>query len=224
MDTIYRGRAQQQRDSSLTELLPRPRRPSYVHLASTPGPFPSLLPFLSPLFPSPSLLPSRSLSSPLLFGPSHCLPLSVHSTNRPRAKQTYGVLTLNKLSDFVIGLPAVRPPSHPPSLPGHGHGDVEKLLFGGALRADTVLLLSSFARVRYALYRISSKPHVNQTRAPRITRNIKSRRRTRTLMCKPRVTHVLVSHSHTRVGKRCALVVCKKRRCSGRFYTAELGE
>jgi hypothetical protein len=43
-------------------------------------------------------------------------------------------------------------------------------------------------------------------------------------MCKPRVTHVLVSHSHTRVGKRCALVVCKKRRCSGRFYTAELGE
>lgn len=27
------------------------------------------------------------------------------SSKRPRAKQTYGVLTLNKLSDFVIGLP-----------------------------------------------------------------------------------------------------------------------
>lgn len=64
-----------------------------------------LAPFLSL-----SLVASSSPSVSVVASFSHPLRVPLFTfvrpfSERPQAKQTYGVLTLNKLSDFVIGLP-----------------------------------------------------------------------------------------------------------------------
>lgn len=137
MDTIYRGRVTTTRLIANRITLPPTLHLSRIHPRSI------------------SVVASFSRSSPPPSVPLFTLVRSFYK--RPRAKQTYGVLTLNKLSDFVIGLLAV----HPLSLPSM---EIVKTLVRRRddILADAILGFLFLAMARSdAFYCISSKPYVN---------------------------------------------------------------